>query len=99
MSPDEIRSAIERHYPQLTCERRHNPDGWSFYFGPARSGIKSNRIVRATRSGPDAVTQLKLAISSRRKSRNVEKEFSAGISELRRLVDAEIKLFLDHFAD
>ena len=92
MSPDEIRAALAKHYPQLKAERRHNPKGWSFFLGTPRGGTKSNRIIRATRSSANAVTRLKLSVSSRLQSTNVEKQFAAGLSELRQFVDAEIKL-------
>ena len=98
MSPDEIRSFLSRHYPQLHAERRQNPDGWAFFLGAPLRGSKSNRIVRATRSRPNAITRLKRSVSSRHKSKEVEQRFSGDTAALRNLVEAEIKLFKTFFA-
>jgi len=87
VSPDEIHRALARHYPRLVAQRRKNPDGWAFYLDPPQKGAKSNRIIRVTRSSPNAVTCLKLAVSSRRRAKDTELEFAgaapAGFARLR----------------
>ena len=87
MKPDEILKAIEAHFPnELEARRRSNPDGWSFF---ARATGK--RIIRAVASGPDAVTKLKLAVSSRMKQNDIIEDFRGGESELIQIVRAEIR--------
>ena len=98
MSPDEIRRALARHYPSLVAQPRKNPDGWAFYLDPPQKGANSNRIIRATRSSPNAVTRLKLVVSSRRRAPDTELEFAGDETSLREYVDQELQLFEKHFA-
>jgi len=77
---------------------RHNPDGWSFFLGQPRARIRSNRILRATRSSAGAATQIKLAVSSRHQSKEKEVRFVGDADALRRLVGSELQLFRKHFA-
>jgi len=99
MSPNEIRAVLNQSHRELVAVERHNPDGWSFFLGQPRSGIKSNRILRATRSGPGAVTQLKLAVSSRHNWKEKKLRFSGDAAALRVLVDSELQLYREHFAE
>jgi hypothetical protein len=98
MSPDEIHSFLSEHYPKLHAVRRHNPDGWSFFLGAPQTGSNSNRIIRATRSGQNATTRLKLAVTSRHKATQQERGFSGDHAALRSLVDTELQLFKKLFA-
>ena len=98
MSPNEIRQALARSYPGLVAARRTNPDGWAFYLGSPQKGAKSNRIVRATRSSPNAVTRLKWAVSSRHRAKKIEVEFDGDEVALRGRLDEELDLFEKHFA-
>ena len=98
MSPDEILPALSQSHKELVARRRHNPDGWAFFLGQPLSGTKSNRIVRATRSSAGAITQFKLAVSSRHYSKKKEVRFSGDIAALRKLVEHELHLFRKHFA-
>lgn len=95
MSPDEIRIFLHLEYPALIAEPRTNPDGWSFFLGPARRGADSNRILRAVRNGPNGMTRLKLAVSSRQGTGDKEFEFHGGEGQLRDFVTAEIRLYRD----
>ena len=99
MSPDEIHRALARHYPSLVAQRRKNPSGWAFYLYPPQKGVKSNRIIRATRSSPDAETRVKLAVSSRRGTNDAEFAFAGDVTSLRKYVDKELHLFEKHFAE
>lgn len=94
MSPDEIRSFLHLEYPALVAEPRTNPDGWSFFLGPAQRGAGSNRILRAVRHTPQGVTRLKLAVSSRQ-GEDREIDFNGSESELREHVETELRLFRD----
>jgi hypothetical protein len=97
MSPDEIRRTIAHHYPFLVAEPRTNPYGWAFYLGAPRKGGTSNRIIRATRSSPTAITRLKLAVSSRQRD-ETEFAFEGDEAALRKFVDEELQLFGMHCA-
>jgi hypothetical protein len=93
MSPDEIRLFLHREYPCLVAEPRTNPDGWSFFMRPARRGANSNRILRAVRTNPQGVTQLKLAVSSRQSGGEKEFPFAGSEAQLREFVETELRLF------
>lgn len=99
MSPNEIRAALGQSHEELVAVERHNPNGWSFFLGQPRGGIKSNRILRATRSSAGAITQLKLAVSSRHHLKEMTVRFGGDAEALRRLVESELQLFRRHFAE
>lgn len=99
MSPDEILTALGQSHKELVAKKRRNPDGWSFFLGQPRGGTKSNRILRATRSNASAVTQLKLAVSSRHHSKTREVRFSGDATALRKLVESELQIFRNHFME
>lgn len=91
MTPDQIHSFIQSHYPQLIADARNNPDGWSFFLGHPQRGPNSNRILRAVAHGAD--TQLKLAVSSRLSGQPVESTFAGTESELAELIDRELQRY------
>jgi hypothetical protein len=99
MSPNEIRAAPGQSHGELVVVERHNPDGWSFFLGQPRSGTKSNRILRATRSSAGAVTQIKMAVSSRHYSKEKKVRFGGNADALRKLVESEVRLYRKHFAE
>lgn len=92
MTPDEIRAFLARAFPLFHAEHRSNPDGWSFFLGLPDRGRSSNRILRATRSSPRAITKLKLAVSSR-EGPEYEIDFEGGKAQLRALVEQELALY------
>jgi hypothetical protein len=97
MTPEEVRRFCKLKYPQLRAETRTNPDGFAFFLGEPRRGVRSNRIIRAVSQNPQSASQLKLAVSSR--IGNVERElsFSGGEAELSALINTELALFHAHF--
>jgi hypothetical protein len=98
MTPDQIRACLAQALPDLVSEPRSSPDGWSFSLGEAKGGPHANRIIRATRSSPDAKTQLKLAITSRL-TEELEIDFTGDEKVLRKLVERELRLYHDHFCN
>ncbi len=95
MTLDEIRNTLAQYCSDLVVVERK--DGLSFYLDPPQKGIRSNRIIRVSRSSPNAVTRLKLAVSSRLGD-EVEIEFTGDESALRERVQQEMRLFEKHFA-
>ena len=61
-------------------------------------GTRSNRIIRATRSSSDAVTRLKLVVSSRHESKDIEVQFSGDLPALLKLVSDELRLYETQFS-
>jgi hypothetical protein len=96
VTPDEIRQALVRCYPGLVAVQRK--DGWAFYLSPLQKGPRPNRIIRAARSSPTAVTRLKLVVSARHGATKAEIDFTGDESALRNHVDHELHLFDKHFA-
>lgn len=96
MTPSMIHSILTEHYPELNFEQRSNPDGWAYFLGPKRGGIKSNRILRAVANSQNQNAQVKPAISCRLKS-SKEFVFDGSEKELLDLVKSEIALYKEHF--
>jgi hypothetical protein len=90
MTPNEICAYLKLAFPELVAAQRFNPDGWSFFDGAPQRGAASNRIIRAVRNGPNSLTRLKLAVSSRQGC-EVELEFTSTEPELHKLVEEELK--------
>ncbi|WP_036164675.1 hypothetical protein [Noviluteimonas dokdonensis] len=98
MTPDAVHAFISRRYPQLTSERRTNPDGWSFFLGPATGGPASNRIFRVVANAPNLPSRLKLSVTSRLTS-DFEMTFRGDEVELEALIERELQLFQAHFGE
>ena len=98
MTPDQICSFLCKQFPELTSKIRANPDGWSFFLGPARGGQHSTRILRAVRNNPKGLTLLKLSVSSRMGANVVEENFNGDEAALQIIVENEILLFRTHFS-
>jgi hypothetical protein len=98
MTPDSVHTFITRRYPQLSAERRSNPDGWSFFLGDKTGGPASNRIFRVVASAPHLPSRLKLSVTSRLTS-DFEVTFRGDEAELATLVERELKLFQEHFSE
>ena len=96
MTPSMIHSILTEHYPELNFARRSNPDGWAYFLGPKRGGIKSNRILRAVADSQNQNALVKPAISCRLKSAK-EFVFDGSEKELLDLVKSEIALYKEHF--
>lgn len=97
MTPDHIQQFVSVEFPSIVSETRQNPSGWAFFLGSPVRGIHSNRIFRALRNGPDSVTRLKLAVSCRHESTDVEIDFVGDEIALRTLIENEIAVFRKHF--
>jgi hypothetical protein len=98
MSPDQIKTALAKRFPELKARARKNPNGWALFLGVPRGGVHTNRILRATRSRPTSETRLKLSVSSKISGKDVELVFAGSESELHALVAKELKLYQEHFA-
>ena len=65
MTPNQIKKLVDEEHPDLVAERRHSPDGWSFYYHVVQRGANSTRIARVVQRRPGAPVVFKLAVSAR----------------------------------
>jgi hypothetical protein len=97
MTPDEIQAFMAREFPQLVAEPRAEP-GWSFHYPGRRTGVR--RIIRATRRGQEGGSHLLLSVSDQLGREGTLLDFDNGTEEqLRELVEEQLRLFHDHFAE
>jgi hypothetical protein len=93
MNPDELRDFLLREFLMLVSELRS--DGWSFFYERVTPGT---RIITVRQSSPTANVRLLRAISNRRGGPSYQ-PFIGGQQELWQLVEEEIRLYLEHFAE
>ena len=96
MNPSNIHSILSKQVPELSYEKRNNPDGWAYFLGAKQGGVKSNRIFRAVANLPTQNASVKPAISCRLKSAE-EFVFEGTKQELLEIVATEIALYREHF--
>jgi hypothetical protein len=92
MSPDQIKTCIEKHYGGLIhCCRIVG--GWSFYYGTPLHGYESNRLMRVKRLRFLSPTSMKLAATSRN-FQLAEFAFLGEETDLIHLMGKEIAIYL-----
>lgn len=95
MSPDSVRDLVMAEFPDLVVEPRKG--GWAFFYRVVRRHAPSTRIARAVRSSGRAPTMFKPAVTARLEmNRDLEVELRHGASEVRELLQRELRLYLQH---
>ena len=96
ISPDAIKELVERDFADVRAERRHNPDGWSFYHREAHRGEPPTRLAGAVQPWPGSPTFFRLALSSR--LTGAEHEHQADSAEqVRGWLREELRLYDEHY--
>jgi hypothetical protein len=89
MTPDQIKTFIEAHYPDILCKRLKH--GWSFWYREIISRpYYSTRIARARQNPDSSVAELKLAVTARRRGEKGEHDVITK-EQLQYLFDRELK--------
>ena len=94
MTSEDAERFIAASFDRLVVSRRE--DGASFYLRPKIEGPNPNRILRISAGPGGSACRLKLAITSRMTS-DLEFTFCGTEAELKRLVEREIALYMQHF--
>jgi hypothetical protein len=94
MDPDQIKTLVEKEYPDLVSKPRHNPNGWSFYHRIVQGGAKSTLIGRVVQRRPGAPVLFKPAVSARsEQNKALEVRITGGAAQVRDLLDHELSLW------
>ncbi|HEU4699355.1 MAG TPA: hypothetical protein VFS40_09250 [Gemmatimonadales bacterium] len=96
MSPDAIKDLVDRDFTSMRAERRHNPDGWSFFVHDVRRHAKPTRVARALRPWPGSPTFVELAMTSRLTGAEHEVEADSA-DQVAALLQEELRLYAEHF--
>jgi hypothetical protein len=99
MNPEQVNRFVADHYPDLVAERRHRPDGWSFYYRTVQRGSNPSRIARVVQRRPGAPVMFKPAVSARlAREKKLEIQIKGGAAQVRELLDKELALWQAHYA-
>ncbi len=95
VSPAQIKSLLSSRFPMLTTKplNQGGLTGWSWWY-PSVSGRRHNRVFYAVSSGSDGWTYVKCPQSARLSGNRAVTHFTGDESEIVRLVEKEIKLYL-----